>query len=99
MVCASEAKADTSWDTSWMTYLDQEALITRISIPGAHDSAAAIFRCDGHDSCTAQSYGFTEQLDMGIRFFDIRLAYEDGDLIQAVIDSGDLRMPPETIRR
>lgn len=77
MVCTSDAKADNS---SWMAGLDQTALITQISIPGTHDSATGAGRCGGHSFCTAQTYGFTSQLEKGIRFFDIRLVYEDGDL-------------------
>ena len=77
MVFTSNAKADNS---SWMAGLDQDALITQISIPGTHDSAATAGRCGGHDSCHTQTYGFTDQLEKGIRFFDIRLVYEDGDL-------------------
>lgn len=77
MVCTSDAKADNS---SWMASLDPNALITQISIPGTHDSAANADRCDGAPFCRAQTYGFTNQLKMGVRFFDIRLAYEDGDL-------------------
>ena len=77
MVCISDAKADNS---SWMADLDQTALITQISIPGTHDSAAIESRCGGFYTCHTQTYNFTEQLNKGIRFFDIRLAYEDGDL-------------------
>jgi hypothetical protein len=77
MVCASNAKAD---NPSWMAGLYQDYLITQISIPGTHDSATGAGRCGIELFCQAQRYGFTTQLDMGIRFFDIRLAYEDGDL-------------------
>lgn len=77
MVCTSDAKADNSF---WMVDLDQNKLITQISIPGTHDSATGAGRCGIWPYCTAQTYGFTYQLDKGIRFFDIRLAYEDGDL-------------------
>lgn len=77
VVCTSDARADYP---SWMADLDQNALITQISIPGTHDSATGAGRCDGKAYCEAQTYGFTTQLDKGIRFFDIRIAYKDGDL-------------------
>lgn len=77
LLFASDAKAD---NASWMADLNQNALITQISIPGTHDSAATGDRCDGRLYCRAQTYGFTTQLDKGIRFFDIRLVYKDGDL-------------------
>lgn len=81
LVCASEAKADNS---SWMADLDGDTLITRIAIPGTHDSAADVTRCTVGfvplPYCTAQKYGFIQQLSKGIRFFDIRLAYENDDL-------------------
>ena len=78
MLFSSVVKADTS---NWMADLDGEALITQIAIPGTHDSAATYDRCGtGAEYCHAQTYGFTDQLSKGIRFFDIRIANKDGDL-------------------
>ena len=78
MLCTSMAKADQS---SWMDRLDDATLITRISIPGTHDSAATGERCGtAAIYCHTQTYSFTDQLSKGIRFFDIRIANKDGDL-------------------
>ena len=85
MVWASEAR---SLDlTSWMFELDDSRLITQISIPGTHDSAADRAHCQENWKCAAviefastQQYNIPTQLTKGVRFFDIRLAYEDGFL-------------------
>lgn len=71
----------------WMKDLSDDALITQLSLPGTHDSAT------DHDNCkknsaikpiiefvSCQTYPISDQLKMGIRFFDIRLAYEHGTL-------------------
>ena len=82
MVWASEAK---SWEPySWMSELDGSKLITQIAIPGTHDSATdwhhvldAVWCVGDIEFISTQSYNIPTQLEKGIRFFDIRLAYDD----------------------
>lgn len=84
MVWPSEAN---SWShSSWMSELDGSKLITQISIPGTHDSAtdkahvqSAVCGPDW-EWVSTQTYPIATQLEKGIRFFDIRLAYENGVL-------------------
>lgn len=88
MLFSSVVKADDIDPSNWMAGLDDAARITRISIPGTHDSAADTYHCSLDPNClkligfvATQTYEITDQLAKGIRFFDIRLAYED-DLLK-----------------
>lgn len=72
-----------SW-TPWMKNLDDDLLITQITIPGTHDSAADHDHCAENSACKAviefastQTYNIQKQMEMGIRFFDVRLAYDE----------------------
>ena len=53
---------------NWMGELPDSTSLAQISIPGTHDSAARY----GIAWCKTQSRSFTEQLEGGIRYFDIR---------------------------
>jgi 1-phosphatidylinositol phosphodiesterase len=71
----------------WMKDLSDDALITQLSIPGTHDSATDHDHCKQNSAIapiiefvSCQTYPIKDQLNMGIRFFDIRLAYEQGTL-------------------
>lgn len=55
----------------WMTPLDDNIYVSQLSIPGTHD--AATVECTG-DSGKCQSRTIAEQLEMGIRCFDLRPA-------------------------
>lgn len=69
--------ADDSVD--WMKNIDDDILISDISIPGTHDSGTAhvqyafIFRC--------QDLTIAQQLDAGFRYLDIRLRMDGNDLV------------------
>jgi 1-phosphatidylinositol phosphodiesterase len=52
----------------WMSLLDDNTLLSQISIPGTHDSAAAI----GRPLCDTQNWNLLDQLRSGIRYLDIR---------------------------
>lgn len=54
----------------WMTDLDGTAYISELSIPGTHDSGALYEPI--HPSAKCQNYTISDQLDMGVRFLDIR---------------------------
>ena len=72
---------------SWMQGLDDSLLITELSIPGTHDSAADHYHCSISPHCkpvieyvSTQTYRISDQLSRGVRFFDIRVSYEHGYL-------------------
>jgi 1-phosphatidylinositol phosphodiesterase len=72
---------------NWMKDLPDDALITQLSLPGTHDSATDHGHCKENgwivpviEMVSCQTYPISDQLKMGIRFFDIRLAYENGTL-------------------
>ena len=86
MVWSVASKADYPTE-DWMSYLDGYKLITQITVPGTHDSATDYEHCKLNPACwvsyiyvSTQTYNIHDQLHKGIRFFDIRLAYEEGDL-------------------
>jgi hypothetical protein len=69
---------------NWMKNLDDDLLITEITIPGTHDSAADHDHCAENQDChdviefaSTQTYDIKDQMDLGIRFFDVRLAYDE----------------------
>lgn len=70
--------------TQWMEDLDDDLLITQLSIPGTHDSATDYAHCHENsaivpiiEDVSCQTHNIPNQMEMGIRFFDIRL---DDDL-------------------
>ncbi len=58
---------------NWMSKIDDDALLSQISIPATHDSGAAL------DFALSQCQNLTieEQLEIGIRCFDLRLGFEN----------------------
>ena len=56
-------------NSAWMTPLDDDIYVSQLSIPGTHD--AATVNCE-IDAGRCQALSITEQLEMGIRFFDLR---------------------------
>ncbi|MEA4115585.1 hypothetical protein VBM87_02210 [Mycoplasma sp. 744] len=69
--------------STWMKNVPDERKITNLSIPGTHDSAmfdgtgpAWVF---GRFLAQTQVMNFAQQLKAGIRFFDIRVRYQDGN--------------------
>jgi 1-phosphatidylinositol phosphodiesterase len=70
---------------NWMGELSDTLSLNQITIPGTHDAGA-----DKHTSglgfatapyVIAQDFSIPNQLNLGVRALDIRLSYEDGDLI------------------
>lgn len=55
----------------WMTRLDDSRAVTSLSIPGTHDSGATHSIFDVAGKC--QDISISEQLAIGVRFFDLRL--------------------------
>lgn len=61
--------ADIRENTDWMARIPGDMPISRISIPGTHDSVA---KNNGGDIVLTQSLSITQQLKAGIRFLDLR---------------------------
>jgi len=62
---------------NWMSKIDDNTLLSKLTIPGTHDSAARY----GSGPYRCQYMSVNEQLYAGVRFFDIRLIYENGELM------------------
>ncbi|MDR1090788.1 MAG: phosphatidylinositol-specific phospholipase C [Prevotella sp.] len=62
---------------NWMSKIDGNTLLSSLTIPGTHDSAARY----GSGSYKCQFMSINEQLYAGVRFFDIRLIYENDELM------------------
>lgn len=66
--------ADDGFDTynNWMKGIRDSAPLTELALPGTHDSAT--FKSKS-DIVKTQTISFSEQLNYGIRFFDIRVRH------------------------
>ena len=62
----------------WMSKVSDSTKIKDLSIPGTHDSGAMHSLFDVAGKC--QDVSIIKQLDMGVRFFDIRLQLVDNEL-------------------
>jgi uncharacterized protein (TIGR02145 family) len=72
-------------NTSWMANIDDSRYLYEFTIPGTHDCAA-----DEHTSqvseipdpiVVCQDFYITNQMNLGVRCFDVRLCLNDGDLL------------------
>jgi|LAHS01.1.fsa_nt_gb 1-phosphatidylinositol phosphodiesterase len=64
----------------WMSSLPDDRSLTRLSIPGSHDCGARYSAGDLSGKC--QDSSISEQLNFGVRFFDVRLYnYNDSLLV------------------
>jgi len=67
--------------TNWMSKIDDGSSIADITIPGTHDSGA--FDCDTGATelkwVLAQSLTIRQQLDLGVRWLDIRVRAQETD--------------------
>ena len=63
---------------NWMSKLDDNTSIRDISIPGSHDTMALYSIADLAGQC--QSLDLINQLELGVRFLDIRLKEENNKL-------------------
>ena len=61
---------------NWMQEIEDNRLVCKMSIPGTHDTAADT----GNGWTQTQEKSIKEQLNSGIRFFDIRLVHDNGVL-------------------
>lgn len=70
----------------WMAGLEDSTPISQLSIPGSHDSGATHSIGDVAGRC--QSLGIEDQLNIGVRFFDIRLQLvgDDFNIVHSFVD-------------
>lgn len=61
---------------NWMQDIEDNRLVCKMSIPGTHDTAAD----SGNGWVKTQDKNIEQQLNSGIRFFDIRLVHDNGVL-------------------
>ncbi|QZE12359.1 phosphatidylinositol-specific phospholipase C domain-containing protein [Mycoplasma sp. Ms02] len=65
----------------WMSFVDGRKRLNELSIPGTHDTAmfdgAWAAYTFGQAWAKSQSLNYTNQLQQGIRFFDMRLGFTD----------------------
>ncbi|XP_059364806.1 1-phosphatidylinositol phosphodiesterase-like [Carassius carassius] len=66
-----------NYDIGWMRTLDDNKLISDITIPGTHDSLAL----HGGPAAECQAWLLEDQLNAGIRYFDLRVS---GDELKVV---------------
>ena len=65
-------------NVAWMKQVDDNTKIVEMSIPGTHDSGATHSLFDVSAKC--QDLSIKSQLNIGVRFFDIRLQLVNDDL-------------------
>ncbi len=69
-----------------MSALPNDIKISRLSIPGTHDSATHFSipgKIQAEFASKCQSWSIYNQLMAGIRFLDMRVCYDDRDLYMA----------------
>lgn len=70
---------------NWMQYHDQNLKLSQLVMPGTHDSAAFKIGSASGAAAFARAHTLTQersirrQLDMGVRFLDIRLRAQEGN--------------------
>ncbi len=60
-------------NTSWLGYIKDDALVSNIALPGSHDAGSYNMSYLGR----TQGYSIQTQLDMGTRYFDLRVNKTD----------------------
>ena len=71
---------------NWMSQINDSTKITNLSIPGSHDSGALHSIADVSGKC--QDLNIKSQLNIGVRFFDIRLKLKNNqlDIVHSFVD-------------
>ncbi|XDV40860.1 hypothetical protein PO909_009859, partial [Leuciscus waleckii] len=62
--------APANYKIGWMETLDNETLISTLTIPGSHDAMALY----GGPLAKCQAWSLEDQLKAGIRYFDLRVS-------------------------
>ena len=81
---------------NWMSNLEDNVSLRNINMPGSHDTMALYSIADLAGQC--QSLSLHDQLNLGVRFLDIRLK-EDHDKLKAVHGFIDQKVSFETITK
>ena len=70
----------------WLSQVDDHTLLRNVSLPGSHDTMALYSIADLAGQC--QTLSLEEQLNLGVRFLDIRLKEDKGSLkaIHGIVD-------------
>lgn len=67
---------------NWMLPLDDNLFLSRLSIPGAHDAATSSCGSSGlTGSAHTQTYTIAQQLERGVRMFDLRPAWDGSKMV------------------
>ena len=67
---------------NWMRPLDDNLFLSRLSIPGSHDAATSSCSSSGlTGSAHTQTYTIAQQLERGVRMFDLRPAWNGSDMV------------------
>jgi hypothetical protein len=67
---------------NWMGPLDDNLFLSRLSIPGSHDAATSSCGTSGmKGGAHTQTYTIAQQLERGVRFFDLRPAWNGSDMV------------------
>ncbi|MGM9739170.1 MAG: hypothetical protein ACI3ZP_01075 [Candidatus Cryptobacteroides sp.] len=73
---------------SWMTAIDDNVKVALLTIPGTHDAATS--NCAAQGKC--QTLTIPEQLENGVRAFDLRPTMDDnstlGNIYHSILDTG-----------
>ena len=73
-----DEKAYTSTSNNWMSNIDSNVKVSQLTIPGTHDSSTFCLYGAMSDFAQCQDMSFEEQLDAGLRAFDLRYGYDGG---------------------
>lgn len=68
--------ADVS-SSEWMKYVPDETPLHQINIPGAHDAGTQYVTHTFYEEAQCQDTSIQQQLNMGVRYLDVRLKYEN----------------------
>lgn len=77
--CSYEKQPDSDRDflSIWMDYVDDDIMFNQIIMPGSHDAASYTMKA----LAETQSNTIYEQLNNGVRYFDIRVRRDDDRLV------------------
>ena len=68
-------------NNNWMSYLDDNITLDKLSIPGTHDTGTMGVSAVVKGFARTQNFGIYRQLEDGIRFLDIRLKNNKDSLV------------------
>ena len=78
---------------TWMKNIPGETLICDVNLPGTHDSATRFCEFPYFSRC--QELSITEQLNIGVRFLDLRVAISEGKLMLVHASSKCFKAPSD----